>query len=263
MLVWIDNAPSLEKNSEEEIVQFVDKYLTCSVNDTETAHLVELQTHKLSRTCRKKGKAICRFGFPLPPLLQTRLLYPLEEEVDQFKKKYSELQRAMNENKDNDVSFAEFLKTVAKMTFEDYIKCIRSSLNAPKVFLKRAPNEMRVNLFNVKILLAWEANLDIQIVLEPYGCASYVVGYISKSQRGMSALLEAAAKEARKENSDIKKQVRHIGNVFSNSVVVGAQEAVYLALQIPLTKGTREVVYINTCASRERVFSIKTQISLR
>ena len=257
MLVWIDNAPSLEKNSAEEIVQFVDKYLTCSVNDEEAAHLVELQTHKHSKTCRKKGKAICRFGFPLPPLPQTRLLYPLEEEVDQFKKKYSELQRAMNENKDNDVSFAEFLETVAKMTFEDYIKCIRSSLNAPKVFLKRAPNEMRVNLFNVKILLAWKANLDIQIVLEPYGCASYVVGYISKSQRGMSSLLEAAAKEARKENSDIKKQVRHIGNVFSNSVEVGAQEAIYLALQIPLTKGTREVVYINTCASRERVFLLK------
>ena len=79
----------------------------------------------------------------------------------------------------------------------------------------------------------------------------------------MSSLLEAASKEARKENSDIKKQVRHIGNVFSNSVEVGAQEAIYLALQIPLTKGTREVVYINTCATRERVFSIKTQISLR
>ena len=184
MLVWIDNAPSLEKNSEEEIVQFVDKYLTCSVNDEETAQFVELQTHKHSRTCRKKGKAICRFGFPLP---QTRLLYPLEEKVDQFKKKYSELQRAMNESRDNDVSFVEFLETVAKMTFEDYIKCIRSSLNAPKVFLKRAPNEMRVNLFNGKILLVWKANLDIQIVLEPYGCASYVVGYTSKSQRGMSA----------------------------------------------------------------------------
>ena len=262
MLVWIENAPTLEKSSEEEIVKFVDKYLTCSVNDAETAHLVELQTHKHSRTCRKKGKAICRFGFPLPPLPRTMLLYPLEEEVDQFRKKYTELQNAMNENKDNDVTFVEFLETVAKMTFEDYVKCIRSSLNAPKVFLKRAPNEMRVNLFNVKILLAWKANLDIQIVLEPYGCASYVVGYISKSQRGMSALLEAAAKEARKENPDIKKQVRHIGNVFSNSVEVGAQEAVYLALQIPLTKGTREVVYINTCASRERVFLLKPKAVL-
>ena len=146
---------------------------------------------------------------------------------------------------------------MAKITLKDYIKCIRSSLNDSKGFLKRTPNEMRVNLFNGKILLAWKANLDIQIVLEPYGCASYVIGYISKSQRGMSALLEADAKEARKENSDIKKQVRHIGNVFSNSVEVGAQEVIYLALQIPLKKLTREVVYINTCASRERVFLLK------
>ena len=70
MLFWIENAPTLEKNSEEEIVQFVDKYLTCGANDEETAHLVELQTHKHS----KKGKAICIFVFPLPHLPQTMLL---------------------------------------------------------------------------------------------------------------------------------------------------------------------------------------------
>ena len=111
MLVWIENAPTLEKNSELEIVQFVDKHLTCSSSDEESAHLVELQTHKPSRTCRKKGKAICRFGFPLPPLPETMLLYPLEENVEELKKKYTELQRTMNENKDNDVSFDEFLET--------------------------------------------------------------------------------------------------------------------------------------------------------
>ena len=54
-------------------------------------------------------------------------------------------------------------------------------------FFKRKTKDMRINLFNERILLAWKANLDIQIVLEPYGCASYIVGYISKSQRGMSA----------------------------------------------------------------------------
>ena len=54
MLVWIENAPTLEKNSEEEIVHFVDKHITCSADDAESAHLVELQTHKHSKTCRKK-----------------------------------------------------------------------------------------------------------------------------------------------------------------------------------------------------------------
>ena len=116
---------------------------------------------------------------------------------------------------------------------------------------------MRINLFNGKILPAWKANLDIQIVLVPYGCASYIVGYMSKSQRGMSAQLDAAAKEARKGNFDLKKQVRHIGNVFSNCVEVSAQEAVYLALQIPLTKCTRDIVFINTSTPEERIFLLK------
>ena len=258
MVVWIENAPTLEKNSEEEIVKFVDKYLTCNIDKEETATFVNLQTHKHSRTCRKKGKPICRFGFPLPPFPRTVLLYPLEEEVEKYKKEYSELQKAMNEHKDNvDMSFDEFFEKVAKMDFEEYIKCIRSSLNAPKVFLKRKPKEMRINLFNGKILLAWKANLDIQIVLEPYGCASYIVGYISKSQRGMSVQLDAAAKEARKGNFDLKKQVRHIGNVFSNCVEVSAQEAVYLILQIPLTKCTRDIVFINTSTPEERLFLLK------
>ena len=102
-----------------------------------------------------------------------------------------------------------------------------------KGFLKTKTKDMRINLFNEGILLAWKANLDIQIVLEPYGCASYIVGYISTFQRGMSAQLDIAAKEARKGNLDLKKQVMHIGAVFSNCVEFSAQEAVYLDLQYP------------------------------
>ena len=263
MLVWIENAPTLETNSEREIVQFVDKYLTCNTDNEKTANLVGLQSHKHSRTCRKKGKPICRFGFPLPPLPRTMLLYPLEEDVDKYKKKNTELLKAMNEYKDNvDMTFEEFLENFAKMDFDDYIKCIRSSLKAPKVFLKRKTKDMRINLFNEGILCAWKANLDIQIVLEPYGCASYIVGYISKSQRGMSAQLDAAAKEARKGNLDLKKQVRHIGNVFSNCVEVSAQEAVYLDLQIPLTKCTRDIVFVNTSVPEERIFLLKPKAVL-
>ena len=199
----------------------------------------------------------------MPPLPKTMLLYPLEENIDKYKKKNVDLQKSMNEYKENeDIPFDEFLEKIAKMDFEDYICCIRSSLKAPKAFLKRKVKEMRINPFNESILLAWKANLDIQIVLEPYGCASYIVGYISKSQRGMSAQLDAAAKEARRGNLDLKKQVRHIGNVFSNCVEVSAQEAVYLDLQIPLTKCTRDIVFINTSIPEERIFLLKPKAAL-
>ena len=115
MLVWIENVPNLERSSREEIEQFVDNYLTCSTDNEETVNLFKLQTHKHSRTCRKKGKPICRFGFPIPPFPRTMLLYPLDEEVEKYKTKYSLLQKVMNECKDTEgMSFDEFLEKVAK-----------------------------------------------------------------------------------------------------------------------------------------------------
>ncbi|XP_033725275.1 uncharacterized protein LOC117315237 [Pecten maximus] len=143
------------------------------------------------------------------------------------------------------------------MSEEEYILCIRSSLKSPKVFLKRKPSEVRINPYMTSLLQAWNANHDLQFVLDPYACAVYIVAYISKSQRGMSILLDEACKEARKGNMDIKRQVRHMGNKFLNSVEVSAQEAAYLTLQLPLTKSSRDVVFINTSEASERTFLLK------
>lgn len=140
---------------------------------------------------------------------QSILLEPLEADVKENKKKYSELQKKMNELKDEcDLSFALFLQTVANMTKDEYIKYIRASLKGPNIFLRRHPSEMRVNYYN------------------PYN----IVSCISKSQRGISAMLEKASQEAAEGNMDLKHQVRHIGNKFLNFVEVSAQEASYLIL---------------------------------
>ena len=263
MLVWIDNAPKYPKDDKETIVKFVDNYVSCSNQHDSMSHLVHLQTHKHSKTCRKKGKAVCRFGFPLPPLRKTVLLEPLDLDVDKYKKKYDKIQDNMNKYKDGmNFSFEQFLTKVAEMSEEEYIKCIRSSINGPKVFLKRQPSEIRINLYNEQVLCAWNANIDLQYVLDPYACAMYIVSYISKSQRGMSALLDRACKEARQGNMDIKRQVRHIGNQFLNSVEVSAQEAAYLVLQMPLTKGSRDVLFLSTSPPDERVQLLKQKYQL-
>jgi hypothetical protein len=70
------------------------------------------------------------------------------------------------------------------------------------VFLKRTPSEVRVNPYMKIVLSAWKANHDLQFILDPYACARYIVSYISKSQKGMSALLDQAIKEARQGNLD-------------------------------------------------------------
>ena len=223
-----------------------------------------MQVHKHSQTCKIGGKAVCRFGFPLPALQTTMILEPLDSDVKKYKKLYFAMQEKMNNLKNGfDGSFQDFLNNVLELSLEDYIKCIRSSLRGPRVFLKRKPSDIRVNAYNSALLQAWAANIDIQIVLDPYACAMYIVSYISKSQRGMSDLLNRAAKEAREGNLDIKRQVRHIGNHFLNSVEVGAQEAAYLVLQMPLTKASRDVAFINTSPIDERVILVKPETELQ
>ncbi|XP_062598648.1 uncharacterized protein LOC134260084 [Saccostrea cucullata] len=260
MLVWTSDAPKHKENSNEEIEAYVDKYVTCGLheNDSQMKRLVELQVHKHSKTCKKGGKSVCIFGFPLPPLPKTMLLEPLDVEVEHYRKLYSDIQKKMNDYKDGcSLDYESFLETVVEMCEDEYIKCIRASLKGPKVFLRRNPSEMRVNYYNTSVLKAWNANLDIQFVLDPYACATYIVAYISKSQRGISAMLDRASQEAAEGNMDLKRQVRHIGNKFLNFVEVSAQEASYLILQMPLTQASREVVFINTSPPEDRVFLLK------
>lgn len=99
--------------------------------------------------------------------------------------------------------------------------------------------------------------MDIQFILDPYACATYIVSYISKGQRGMSNLLNKACEEARREDSDIRQQVRHIGNQFLSHVEIGAQEAAYLVLQMPFRRTSRSFVFINTSPPDERVIMLK------
>ena len=91
-----------------------------------------------------------------------------------------------------------------------------------------------------------------------YACAMYIVSYISKAQKGMSHLLQSACDEAREGNSNIKQQVRDIGNKFLNSVEISAQEAVYIVLQLPMSKSWREVIFIPTAPADEIVQLLKT-----
>ena len=260
ILIWIENAPCYKIASDEEVVKYIDKHVSCSL-DSKPKDLLNLQIHKHSKTCRKKGHPICRFGFPLPPLPKTMILEPLETEIDKYKSMYTDVQTKINALHDREdiesLTFEEFLADIIEMTEENYIKVIRSTLNSAKVFLQRKPCEVRVNPYMKIVLSAWKANHDLQFILDPYACAMYIVSYISKSQKGMSALLDQAAKEARQGNLDLKRQVRHIGNYFTNSVETSAQEAIYLTLQMPLTKATRQVVFVNTSPQDKRTFLLK------
>ena len=40
--------------------------------------------------------------------------------------------------------------------------------------VEASPNEQNINNYNALLLLAWQANMDIQYVLDAYACVMYV-----------------------------------------------------------------------------------------
>ena len=268
-LFWIKNAPEYGRNCDEDIIKFVDSYISCKADSDDLSELVNLQRHKHSKTCKKKGRAICRFNFPLPPMPKTVILEPLSESdldenvADMLKDASGRIRSLLNSiNADKTMTFVEFLERL-DLTEQQYIKAIRLSLKHSTLLLKRSPSEIRINCYNPHLLKAWRANMDIQFVLDPYACAVYILSYITKGQRGMSKLLRKACEEAKEGNKDIVSKVRHIGNKFLNAVEISAQEAVYLVLQMPLRRSSREFQFINTSDPGERTFLLKSMDKIK
>jgi hypothetical protein len=147
-------------------------------------------------------------------------------------------------------------------THMHYIFAIRSSIKRPTVFLKRSTNASFINGYNRLLLEAWGANIDVQFVLDTYACAKYCVGYILKSEGGVSGLLQAAARDARKGNTSVKEKLKKFANILMNGTEISAQEAAQFLLGIPNTLCSRQDVFINTSEPNERIGILKSNREL-
>ena len=108
-----------------------------------------------------------------------------------------------------------------------------------------------------QLLHVLKANHDIQYVLNQYSCIIYICDYLMKNNKGMSMLLENAAKEAKKGNMNLKQSVRHIGNKFLKCSEMSEKECPYSLLELPITQSSIRVEFINTSKIPNRVFITK------
>ena len=63
MLVWIENAPTLETHSEEEIVQFVDQYLTSNTDNEKQQILLACKVTNILKPAEKRENQYVDSGF--------------------------------------------------------------------------------------------------------------------------------------------------------------------------------------------------------
>ena len=138
----------------------------------------------------------------------------------------------------------------AHVTLDDYIQALATSKYGQSVILKRQPFEQDVNCYSPTILKTWQANMDIQYVIDAYACVMYIASYVLKAEKGMGELLKQAAKEL--EQGNIRQQLNKLGSVFLTNREVSAQEAVYRVLSMALRRCSRTFVFLNTDSKESR-----------
>ena len=173
-----------------------------------------------------------------------------QQQIDFAVKNLAAIKQVL-ESKDlsTDITLQEVLDR-AHVTLHDYTKSLSISKCGRSVILKRKPSEQSVNYYSPVVLRAWEANMDIQYVVNAYACVMYIASYVLKAEKGMGELLKQAAREM--DQGNMRQQLNKLGSVFLTNREVSAQEAVYRVLSMPLQRCTRSVVFINTDSKESR-----------
>ncbi|XP_062576240.1 uncharacterized protein LOC134238134 [Saccostrea cucullata] len=262
-LYWVENAPKLDEHGEKAVCDFIDKYVTCEVPSEEddpdlrdTVLSVQQHSKKHSKSCRKKGTE-CRFNFPRPPSQCTFISSPVDEhdtenveEDAQSKLRKSHAKDILisvwNEvqNETSELKSTEDIFSNLSLTQEDYEEAHNILAKKKTIMLRRNPGELWTNQYNPCLLKCWDANMDIQFVLDPFSCIVYIISYISKSEREMGMLLKQTKIEAEEGNLNAHQTLKKVGSAYLHHREVSAQEAVYRVCNLKMKECSRKVVFL-------------------
>ena len=269
-LLWIKDAPKVDKETDEEVCEFVDKYINgkipCDIEENEhIRNLVKkLQTHNHSPFCRANVKARCRFNFPKPPCPKTIIARNRNKDshVDIDEKVRHHILGLVHERieKEDGSTLKEILDS-EHIPEELYMDCLRiSGQRGTSVILERDIADSRTNNCNLHCLNLWNANMDIQYVADAYACIMYVLSYVMKCERGMSEILKRVAKEFKDEC--VRKQMKEVLRTFCNKREVSIHEAIYRVTSQWLFRKSTSVIYLSNAPEEERHRMPKHQFDL-
>ena len=165
LLCYVREPPFLDKEPDDVVISFIEERCSTDLLLPKLPGLVyteadvllpqKLQLHRLRPTCFKGRRKSCRFNFPLPPMRATAIVRPLPEDtstadIQKARNDYLKIVNGIETLKPGaqcETTFEQFLH-ICGLDEEDYLSALRSSVSAPKVFLKRMPNAVRVNAYN-------------------------------------------------------------------------------------------------------------------
>jgi hypothetical protein len=217
----------LNDDEKKAIVILTDMFITCSLNPAlVTQEVVEIAMRVNRHHCTRKCERKCKYGFPRFPLKETlvidkhefddiieheelwneecgnpvtnvrKILHDVEEvlkdqeQLDMIKEKFPDKGVTKEENYQYRAErIDEMLRIAGGISYEDYIMAIKKTKkHGSAVLLQRDIDEIYINNYNPEWILAWNANLDIQPVLDFFGVITYVTDYWAKADEGLTPI---------------------------------------------------------------------------
>lgn len=126
----------------------------------------------------------------------------------------------------------DFLARFDVRTEKEYLNILRAGFNRLCVLHERTLVQKFVNAFDPWVVKILDLNMDLPIILDHYACATFIVDYVNKANRGISNLHKAMLKVI-KENPDMDyasvlrvlgvNMLKSGGNVFRRSRLVPSE----------------------------------------
>jgi hypothetical protein len=86
---------------------------------------------------------------------------------------------------------------------------------------------------------------------------------MTKNDKSMTIAFRKICKEHEGSHIDVVQMIQTLGNTFLNIQQISAQQAVHIALSLPLTCSSRKCVFINTSPPEKCTFVLKPPVLLQ
>ena len=126
--------------------------------------------------------------------------------------------------------------TKAEVSYDAYVEALKTTNRGYSVVFQRDIDEIYINPYNVEWMRAWDANLDLQPVLDFFAVITYVTDYYAKADEGKMEIIKAMLKES--QSDSLQEKMRLVANTFLTHRQMGESEAVYKIM--PHLTATRE-----------------------
>ena len=228
---WVEDAPIIGRDSEDTILNFIGKYVSCKLpspnEDPVMFGLVKkYQLHHCNSYCLRKpkkgrGKARCKFSFPraasIKPILHGVASSIASHKTGSYKKRLYEVERKHNERYIND--------------------------------------------YNPTLLYLWKGNVDIQFIgEESESLVEYISKYATKAPRSAISDFELDAIEVNNKSNFGK--LFQLASKLMKDRELGAMEARNFLLSEKPVQTDTSFMFINTVYASKRKSVLKSKKDL-